>query len=303
MQKHSEIFILFVSCFSQLLFASTDEQAAVDDTQVRSPPSNGNFALRGSQQPGPLLSFGQTIIGRNQLQLYLDTFSPYHVGGAFDSLNGSLTYGITDSTSLYINYPIKSNSETRVFRSSSLSDVTLQLEHAFYTVGNTKYQDQATIVGSITLPIQNDTTSRSPRAQGFGSPTYFLGTTYNRTYLDWLGFVSPGVLFTTTSEHIRLGSQYLYQAGLEHTIIAISKQSILFGLLELDGQYTEKDLVRKYYLPNTGGNFVAMTPSLGFSTQRSIAQVGIGFPVVQNLNGNQTKIRYFIAANFSWTIT
>ena len=288
---------------SRLIFAATDDQAAVNNTQASSPPSVGNFALRGSQQPGPLLSFGQTIIGQSQLQFFLDTFSPYHLGGAFDSLNGSLTYGITDSTSLYFNYPIQSNAQTRIFRTSGLSNITLQLEHAFYTGGSRQYQEQATIVGGVTIPMQGTSGEFSRRTTGYGSSTYFLGTTYNRSYVEWLGYVSPGVLLTTTSEHIRLGSQFLYQAGLEHTIIAISQQSILFGLLEFDGQYTEKDEVLGHHLPNSGGNVIALTPSLGFSTQHTILQVGVGFPIVQNLNGNQTKINYFIAANFSWTIT
>lgn len=285
-----------------LSHAATDDEAAASQSMDdgSSPPNIGNFALPGPQQPGPLLSFGQTLIGRNHVQVDVSSFSPYHLAGPFDNINGSLTYGMTDTTSLYFNYPITSDPRSRFIRSTAIQDITLQLEHAFYTAGNRHYQEQATLVGAMTLPLEEATTVRFPK--GFGSPAYFFGTTYNRTYVDWLVFFSPGVWLTTPSNHIRLGSQGLYQAGVGHSLLSVSEKSILFGLLELDGQYTKKDTVFGHALPNTGGNVVALTPSLSLAGQRFIAQVGVGFPMVQVLNGHQKKADYFIAADLTFTI-
>ena len=281
-------------------FSFTDSLAETLGTSAGSPPIMGNFALPNSQQPGPLLSFGQTIIDRNQLQISLDTFSPYHLGGAFDNVSAALTYGITDSTALYFNYPIAANPQTRVHHSSSLLDILLQLEQAVYTAGNTRYQDQATVVGGLTIPIKDATSQRVP--QGFGAPTFFGGTTFNRTFVDWMGFISPGVLLTTSSDHVRLGSQYLYQAGIGHNIASVSDESILFALLEFDGQYTEKNQFFGRDNPNTGGNVMALTPSISFSSKKLMVQAGVGFPVVQHLFGHQTKMHYFVAANLIWTV-
>lgn len=293
-------FIMGLLLLPSLMFAATDEQAVVDDESEGSPPNIGNFALPGPQQPGPFLSFGQTLIGRNYLQVSLDTYSPFPVGGAFDKVNATMTYGITDSTSLYFNYPIEADVVTRTHRMTGLLNIVVQLEQAVYTVGNKRYQDQGTIVGALTVPMNEVTTNRFQ--QGYDAPAYFLGGTFNRTYVDWLGFVSPGVQITSTSKHIRLGSQVLYQAGLGRDIFSVSDKSILFGLLEVDGQYTQRDRVFGHELPNTGGNVVSVIPSLWLSTQNLIVQAGIGFPVVQNLYGNQTKMDYFIAGNVSWTI-
>ena len=288
------ITIVFLFSFSALLFADEGE-----------PPKIGNFALEGPQQPGPFLSFGQTLIGRNYVELSYATYSPYHnISPPFNNMNVALTYGITDETSLYLNFPIKADSATRnhAFHglSSGLSDVTLQLEQSIYAAENTKYQDQATIVGSISLPTQEVTTIKTP--QGYGSPSYFLGTTYSRTYVDWLGFVSPALLFTTTSGGVRLGSQFLYQAGIGRNILYVSGKSSLFGLLEVDGQFTQKNQLFGRDRPNSGGNVIALTPSVSLSAQRFVAQVGLGFPVVQKLYGTQTKVSYFLAANVVWTI-
>jgi hypothetical protein len=292
------LFLLF--CFILRAFAAFDDQASVEGSSAGSPPNMGNFALQSPQQPGPLLSFGQTLIGKNYLQVAFDTYSPYHVGGAFNSMNAYMIYGISDSTSLFFNYPIQADVQTRVHRISGLRDITLQLEHAFYTSGNTTYQEQATIVGYVSLPMQEADPTRV--AEGYGSSSYFLGTTYNRTSVDWIGFISPGMLLTTTNNGVRLGSQYLYQAGLGRNILYATDESILTGLVEFDGQYTEKDTIFGQPNPNSGGNVVTVTPSLWFSTKKLIVQVGVGFPVVQNLYGNQTKMDYFILTNVSWTI-
>lgn len=291
---------LFSFGFTEITFAAFDDQSVFAGDSAGAPPNIGNFALPSPQQPGPLLSFGQTLIGKNYLQLSFDTYSPYPNGGAFNSLNTAFTYGISDSTALYFNYPIRADVQTRVHRTSPLRDVNLQLEHAFYVTGNTKYQEQATVLGAVTIPTNDETTLHAPK--GYGSPTFFWGATYNRTYVDWLGFVSPGIVVTTNSDSIRLGSQFLYQAGIGRNILSVSGESMLFGLLEFNGQYTAQDHVFGRLRPNTGGNVITLTPSLWFSTQRLIAQVGVGFPIVQNLYGNQTKMNYFIVTSMSWTI-
>ncbi len=279
--------------FSSLAFAVGDDQLPDGIKSDSFPPNVGNFALPTSQQPGPLLSFGQTLIGRNDLQLAINAFSPYSIGGAFDSTNVTMTYGITDRLALYFKYPISA---------PSLLDINLQLEQAIYTSSRSRYSDLATIVGAVTLPIKEATTTKQI-PQGYGAPTYFLGTTFNRTYVDWMGFVSPGVQVTTSSNHVRLGSQVLYQAGIGRNIIAVSDQSILFGLLELDGQYTEKDHIFGRAEQNTGGNTVALAPSIWFSSKSLIVHAGVGFPVVQDLNGNQCKIDYFVVGEVIWTIS
>lgn len=316
-------------CFWNLSYAATDELSVVDQEDSDSPPSVGNFALPSPQQPGPLMSFGQTLIGQKYIQLSLNTFSPYSAsaGGAFNTVNASAVYGLSDNTAFYFSYPIQDDIQTRTHRKAGLLDASVQLEHAVYSAGNNHYQEQATVLGAVTIPLNHEsallvkkrdeerraimrrggTTEEITRAVSrtkldYGSPTFFAGATYNRTYADWLGFVSPGFLITTPINQIQLGSQWYYQAGIGRNIYSISNESILFALVELDGQYTEKDYMYDRYNPNSGGNVIDITPSIWFSMRHFIAQVGVGFPIVQNLYGNQTKTNYYIATNISWTI-
>ena len=262
----------------------------------------GNFSLPFSQQPGPLISFGQTIIGKGHMQVDVNSYNVAPAGGAIDNLNTTLIYGLADNTALYFNIPIQSDYTTRNHHLLGLKDVTVQLEHAFYNAENARYQDQATIIGAFTIPTETSISSKKRAIPiTYGAPTYFGGFTYNRTYVDWLGFISPGYLLTTTSDHLRLGSQFFYQAGIGRNILGITDRLVVIGLLELNGQYTDQDTIYGQSLPNTGGNIVTITPSLWVSTQKMIIQVGLSLPVAQNLNGTQTPMDYAFTGDFVWT--
>lgn len=293
---------LLVLCLMQIHFAiAANNNSAADIANKDVPPAIGNFALPASQQPAPLISFGQTLIGKNQLQLLYSTFSPYHILPAFKNMNATMIYGFTDETSLYFDYPIASDPGVRSVRYSSLKDIDIQLEQAIYTRSTSRYQDLATLVGALTAPISDEVVRGLPL--GFGSPSFFVGTTYNRTYTDWMFFISPGASLTTASDSIQLGSQYLYQAGIGHILLAASNLSTLFFLVEFDGQYTEKTNVRQHKLRNTGGNIISVTPSLTFSMKKFIGSIGVGFPVIQHLFGSQKKVDYFIASTVTYTVT
>lgn len=301
MLMKARIFYFFICLLSFPCFAATDDDAIIQGSSDGSVPVIGNFALPGPQQPGPLLSFGQTLIGRNKLQLSIDNYSPYSLGGAFDNVNAGLVYGFTDTTSLFFNYPIRNNPQTRAHHATMLKDVSVQIEHSVYSSGNNRFQDQATILGAMSMPTQ-DAQAKAIGA-GFGQPSYFFGSTYNRTYVDWMYFASPGYIFTTEGDGIQLGSQFLYQAGLGRALLSVPNQSILFALVEMNGQYTQKNSLSGVSNPNTGGNLIALTPSLWLSSPNLIIQVGVGFPILQQLNGNQSTMNYFIASNLSWTVT
>jgi hypothetical protein len=295
---------------SEPIYATTDEQAAIHNKGVDAPPNIGNFALPPPQQPGPLFSFGQTLVGKNILQLNYNTYIDYPRSGGGGGHDAAFIFGFTDSTSVYFDYRIEADYTTRRTHLTNVSDAILQLEHAFYSAGNATYQDQATVVGLITLPLHGSTdvtvrTSKDRLTQltaGYGAPAYFLGTTFNRTGVNWLGFVSPGFLLTPTSDHIKLGSQAFYEAGIGHNLYSVTNKFILFGLLEFEGQYTEKDNVYGINVPDTGGSIFSLAPSLWLSTRHLILQAGVSFPVVQQLNGNQSALNYSFTGSVSWTI-
>lgn len=295
---------LFVSSFAFFFFASICNASASHDPEKRKeikkeePPPIGNFALPTSQQPGPLLSFGEKMLDENQAQLFLfaDNFSG--VRSHTVDIIPSILYGIQDNLSVFFNVPIAASFKSDKNRSSGLEDTFLQLEYAFYTKKTFEHVDQATLVANVTFPTGS--TKKQPPT-GFGSSSFFLGTTFNRMYTDWFMFTSPGVVLTTSHDSTKFGNEFLYQAGFGRNILSIDSEWIFAWMIEADGQYTEKDKIKGITDPNSGGNIVYVTPSLWISSKKIVAQLGFGLPATQHLFGNQKRNNYLLVANLGWT--
>ncbi len=80
----------------------------------------------------------------------------------------------------------------------------------------------------------------------------------------WLGFVSPGTLYTNKTHAIQYGAQYFYQFDVGHLIYAFPDHYIFSSLLEVDGRYINKNRLFKIVDPNSGGNVIYITPSIWF---------------------------------------
>ncbi|HHT0593336.1 TPA: hypothetical protein ACTXXA_002249 [Legionella anisa] len=300
-----------------LLFISYAKwSAAMTPLSLNQPPAIGNFTLATSQQPGPFFSFGQNIIDKKQ---FIVSFNPNYLYSQTQIiLDGtpSILYGITDSASVLLTLPYAFRYKNGNQTLSGIGDLELDLEYAFYNYENSRYSDQATIIFSSSFPVSNlDEISKklnpSSRVSGFSrksapssfdAMTYFIGATYSRMLVDWYGFIAPGALFASKKNSIQQGTQYYYNLGIGRNIKSTEKKYILFGLLELSGQYSAKTKFNSHTVPNTGGNIIYATPSLSFSTPKIMIQVGISLPVAQYWYGNQSNISYYASGIITWTI-
>lgn len=274
---------------------------ATDDIRDTSPqpPNMGIFALPTSQQPGPFYSFGQNIIGKNQLQFFLFPNYLQVTNQQYLSDSPSLLYGISDYSSLLITLPIALSYRAPPYQSSGLSDLDVQYEYAFYASSTKDSAKQATLVGGITFP--SGSLYKTP-ATGRGSSTYFLGFTYNESYVNWLWYLSPGALLSSPYQNILSGPVYLYQYGIGRNLSSVTNKYTFFGLIELDGQYAEKTKIGGVPYPSSGGNLILITPSLSLSTQKLIIQGGVSFSLVQHLYGSQPQFKYYTAFSIAYTL-
>ncbi|MHB1948116.1 MAG: hypothetical protein ACYCQI_08390 [Gammaproteobacteria bacterium] len=288
--------LLVFSLLSTFAIAREDELPQKDEVE---PPAIGNFALPYSQQIGPLVSFGQNTLNKNQVQLFLTPSDYAGKNQHFVTIDPSVVYGITDELSLLASQPIAASYQFNSQHSAGLADATLQLEYSFYSKSTSKYFQSATVVGNITLPTGS---SNKKPPTGFGSPSFFIGGTFSRMYVDWYAFTSLGAQFTTSHGGTQFGDNYLYQFGLGRNICNIDSRWVFAWLVEADGTYSTDNRLRGHSDHNSGGNIVYITPSFWASSKKLIAQFGVGVPVVQNLHGHQNRESYLLIANLGWTI-
>lgn len=268
-----------------------------EETTIVEPPKIGNFALPTSQQPAALFGFGENIIDKGQIQIYF--FADAFVGKKkfISDAIPSVLFGITDDLSIYFNFPFAPYLKDGNSHSSGLEDFFVQLEYAFYNKKTYTYVDQATIVTNVTVPTGS--TKKDPNT-GFGAPSIFIGATYNHMRVDWFVFTAPGAILTMSNHGTKIGDQFLYQLGFGRNIPS-PRGWIYAWILEFDGQYFRKNRIHGKIDPDSGGNFIFVTPSLWISSRNMLLQFGVGAPILQNLFGKQHRIDYELNLNFAWT--
>lgn len=262
------------------------------------PPKLGNFSLPSSQQPGSLIGFGENIFDKGTYQLNMGGDYYKYTAKHSTDVFPNIIYALSDTSSILLSTPYAAEYKETEVRSSGFEDMYVQFEHAFYVNKNSCLIDQVTVVMNASLPTGS--ASKQPPT-GYGAPTYFLGNTFLRTYVDWFLYTSHGVLVTSSHHGTKFGNQFLYQYGVGRNIAFVKDQWIFDWLVELTGQYTGKDKIKSKIDPNSGGNVVLLTPSIWISTKRIILQFGISKPVVQRLFGIQSKNHFVLFGNFAWT--
>lgn len=262
------------------------------------PPNLGNFALRPSQQPGPLLGFGQRMIEKNQTQLYV--FQDAFVGRKrhFIDLLPGVLYQATDKLSVYLNVPYAAEYEEYRHISAGIGDIYCQLEYAYHSRTTNDYNEQATVVGYAAVPSGN---RHKMPPTGLGSSSYFIGGTLSRMYVDWHLFTAYGALFPLKKQGEKFGNIYYYQFGVGRNICSVVSKYIFNWLVEINGAYAENNLLNHLSDPDSGGNIIYVTPSLWLSNNDIILQLGVGYPFAQLLHGNQNRSYYLITTNIGWT--
>lgn len=294
-QRLKKGFLFFIICFIWASLAA----AKNDSEKKEEPPSIGNFSLPASQQPGGLVSFGQNILDKGHSQYVLE-------GNYFGGVNNyelevipNVVYAITDSFSVNFLVPIIVRAQEAQHRSSGFEDIGLQFEYALYTKDTLQLEDQATIVLRGNIP--SGSADKDPPT-GVGWYSLFLGGTFVRTYVDWLLFTSYGINWTIAHQGTKFGNSFLYQGGVGKNICYAKDKYIFSWLIEVDGQYSQRNRLRGIIDPDSGGNIVYVTPSLWYSTKTLALQAGVGVPVTQHLLGNQLRNNYLVIASITWTV-
>lgn len=257
----------------------------------------GNLSLSSSQQPGPLVGFGEFTLDKGETQFFFMADQFKIEKGYFIDANPMIVYGMTDELSILFSLPFAGRFKEQNSHSNGLEDAFVQLEYAFYQAEKSLSTDQATIVANVTIPTGSG--NKNPPT-GVGSPSIFIGGTFNRTTVDWFYFGSLGAMLTTEYDLGKFGNRYLYQGGIGRNLP--SPRGWIFALmLEVDGQYNSKDRANGEKNPDSGGNVVFITPSLWISSEKIIIQIGVGGVLTQHLNGNQSKFTHQMLCNVGWT--
>lgn len=258
----------------------------------------GNLAMPVSQQPSPLVSFGQNIIDKNQTIFLFMANDFVGKNQEFVNLIPSYLFAFSDETSIFISAPSTPRYRHDHDRSSGIEDLSVQFEYAFYTKEYKTKVDQATIVANVTFPTGSN---KKKPPTGFGAHSFFIGATLSRMTIDWFYYTSHGGIFTESRHGTKFGSEFLYQFGIGKNIANLPGWLFAWQV-EVDGIYTWRDKIHGKIDKNSGGNVIYLTPSLWVSSDHLQLQLGVGYPVQQHLYGHQNREEYLLIFNIGWTL-
>jgi hypothetical protein len=291
-----KISILPLCLLSLCIRLNGRESALVDMPQIKI----GNLALPSSQQPGPLLGFGQNIIDKHTLQLFM--YADWFIGHQqlFAEVIPSVLYAFRDDLSLLIEWPFAARFHIGSQHSSGPEDLFVQFEYALYNQERLTATNQITLVAALVLPTGS---IRKTPPTGFGSPSFFIGMTASHMATDWYYYVSPFVLLTTSHHKRKIGNQFVYQAGIGKNIAYKSDEWLCTWMLELSGTYSQSSRVNGLVVWSAffERNIILIGPSLWFSTKNFIAQLGIAPIVASRVVSKEFQDLVYIACNFGWT--
>jgi hypothetical protein len=284
------LLIFLIMIFGASIIFGTDEKVE--------PLKIGNFALPSSQQPGPLIGFGQNMLDKGDFQFfnYVDFLKGRNK--EFTEMIPTILYGFTQDFSMYLQAPIalKFQEDGTVFR--GIQDILIQFEYSFYNKSTLTDTNQISLVTNITLTP--DSVTKNIR-RGLATTNFFLGFTASHMGTSWYPFMSLGtILATRDSDNTKYGNQLLYECGLSQNIFYVEDKYIINWMLELDGFYKQQDTVCGLIDPNSGSNTILFGPSLWFSSQRISAQAGISWVIFEKLLGVQNPNKYYIAIDIGW---
>ncbi len=261
----------------------------------------GNFALPSSQQPSTLYGFGQYVLDQGDLLGACATQSEFgHANNNFNTVFPYLIYGIRDDMVMIFTLPIAAQFNQGCESSSGLLDAIIEIEYLTYEYKTERSSWEVSLEGALFLPVGH---KHAKPELSFGSPAFFAGIITRYIAIDWYWYASTGGTFTTSHNKTKAGNEFLYQTGFGKNVGYESEKWLCTLMLEMNGICMQKEKHCGELDPNTGGNMIALGPTVWFATQRFIFQAGILPVVYQHWNGDQAKETLFINFNFEWKFT
>lgn len=260
----------------------------------------GNLLLRDSLQPSPMFAIGQNIFDRREMvwQTPLLYFKGPHLKNL--TLGSGFIYAPNDHSSVYVVVPGTLFNEQDCERTRMLNDIFLQCEYCYYKKEARTYTAELTLVSDIFWTTDGGDT---PLHQGSGVVSFYVGGTASITHINWYAYADAGVFMPTKDDvGTQFGKSVFYEWGVGHNIFARDK-TVITGILVFNGIFSEPDIIRGRRDRNSGSNILYAGGELYSVYEPYVLQVGIQWPIMQKLKGDQPKIDYRFGVTFSWVFS
>lgn len=220
-------------------------------------------------------------------------------------------YGFTEKTSgtLVVPYLDKSLRLTpsmgpRVTRrTDGLGDIRTLLKYRVYTKDKPGMTHRLGLFGGIEWPTgdddDRDSLGRLPQTLQLGSGSWdpIVGAVWTTQTLGWELDADLGYKVNTTANTFEFGDQIFTNFSYQHRLRPgelpdEGVPSFIYGVMELNGNYAEKNELGGIEDDDSGGLTVFLSPGLQWVTASWVVEGSIQIPIVQDLHGDALKTNY-----------
>jgi hypothetical protein len=221
-------------------------------------------------------------------------------------------YGFTEKFALigiapYVDKTLKMGGVER--GDNGLGDSTLMGRYQVFQMDRPGETFRGQLLGGLKFPTgrdnESDSLGRLPQPLQLGSGSYdpIVAGVFTWQRLRWQADFDVAYKVNTEANDFRFGNTLAHDAAFQYRLLpwTLPEQGVpafVYGVLELNGIWAERDKLNGGKVGDSGGYTLFLSPGLQYVTRRWVAEISVQLPIVQELNGNGLKTDYILTAGF-----
>lgn len=186
---------------------------------------------------------------------------------------------------------------------SGLGDMRTLLKYRVYTEDKPGVTHRLGVFGGIEWPTgdddESDSLGRLPQTLQLGSGSWdpIVGAVWTTQTLGWEFDADVGYKANTNANDFEFGDQIFSNVSYQHRVWPRELPdegvpSFIYGVMELNGSYAEKNEIGGIEDDDSGGLTVFLSPGLQWASVSWVVEASFQIPVIQDLHGDALKTNY-----------
>jgi len=247
-----------------------------------------------AQAHDPVFGLGPHVLFKGGVEIAPEVFIDRVGDKELNVTALELTYGLTGDWSAGIDIPYV-NAKNNGASESGQGDLRLFTKYRFWRKDGPGVQQSMSVAVKLKTNTGNNNVSS-------GSTGTLLGLAYGYESRKWYRWAALRYLLNGENDSgQRRGNIILYDlvGGLRQQQTGYLEPDTVW-LLELNGEYSERNALNGLSLANSGGNEVFVSPGIFWTLRNFAVKAGVQIPVLSRLNESQQKTDYRARLILEW---
>lgn len=222
----------------------------------------------------------------------------------------TFVYGLTERLAFSLTAPYTDKEEKSTsagvrstINDSGIGDTTLMSKYRIWSKDLRGGARRISLIGGLELPTGDD---NAQLKLGSGSVDPIAGILFTNQSLNQEFDVDLTYQFNTEASNYEFGDVFKYNIAYQRRVwpVVLPEKGVYSQVnlvLELNGEYDQKDKSNGSIVKNSGGNTLFLSPGIQLAAKKWVLETSLQLPIIQDLNGSQVETDYAIVASLRLT--